>query len=89
MARSIRRQRPRKLNDRGERIRERLNAICAKNKVAFQFSGIGSMMTAHATARPIKSAADIAAGSRDAKELFFFDMSTGRHLDLRAAVSSP
>jgi len=43
--------------------------------VAFQFSGIGSMMTAHATTRPIKSAADIAAGSQDAKELFFFDMS--------------
>ncbi len=64
------------LNDRGDRIRERLNAVCAKNKVAFQFSGIGSMMTAHATARPIKSAADIAAGSQDAKELFFFDMST-------------
>ena len=62
------------LNARGEKIRERLNAICARNKVAFQFSGVGSMMTAHATSRPIKTAADIAAGSQDAKELFFFDM---------------
>jgi glutamate-1-semialdehyde 2,1-aminomutase len=62
------------LNDRGDRIRERLNAICARHKVAFQFSGIGSMMTAHATTRPIRTAADIAAGSQDAKELFFFDM---------------
>ena len=52
-----------------------LNEICAREKVAFQFSGIGSMMTAHATTRPIKSAADIAAGNQDAKELFFFDMS--------------
>ncbi len=80
------------LNERGERIRERLNAICAQNKVAFQFSGIGSMMTAHATTRPIKSAADIAAGSQDAKELFFFDMMRGRHLDraprLRGARTS-
>ena len=42
--------------------------------MAFQFSGIGSMMTAHATTRPIRTAADIAAGSQDAKELFFFDM---------------
>ena len=42
--------------------------------MAFQFSGIGSMMTAHATTRPIKSAADIAAGNQDAKELFYFDM---------------
>jgi glutamate-1-semialdehyde 2,1-aminomutase len=63
------------LNDRGDRIRERLNEICRKAGVAFQFSGIGSMMTAHATARPIKTAADIASSNQDAKELFFFDMS--------------
>jgi glutamate-1-semialdehyde 2,1-aminomutase len=62
------------LNERGERIRRRLNAICQRERVAFQFSGIGSMMTAHATARPIRSAADIASGSQDDKELFFFDM---------------
>jgi glutamate-1-semialdehyde 2,1-aminomutase len=62
------------LNARGEKIRQRLNAICQREKVAFQFSGIGSMMTAHATSRPIKTAADIASGSQDAKELFFFDM---------------
>ena len=62
------------LNARGEKIRERLNAICKKHDVAFQFSGIGSMMTAHATSRPIKTAADIASGSQDAKELFYFDM---------------
>ncbi|MDP1910827.1 MAG: aspartate aminotransferase family protein, partial [Hyphomicrobium sp.] len=35
---------------------------------------IGSMMTAHATSRPIRSAADIATSNQDAKELFFFDM---------------
>ena len=62
------------LNERGEKIRQRLNAICAKEKVAFQFSGIGSMMTAHATTRPIRTAADIATSNQDAKELFFFDM---------------
>ncbi|MBS0223276.1 MAG: aminotransferase class III-fold pyridoxal phosphate-dependent enzyme, partial [Proteobacteria bacterium] len=63
------------LNARGEKIRERLNAICRKNEVAFQFSGIGSMMAAHATTRPIRTAADIASSNQDAKELFFFDMS--------------
>jgi glutamate-1-semialdehyde 2,1-aminomutase len=62
------------LNARGEKIRERLNAICRKAGVAFQFSGIGSMMTAHATTRPIKSAADIATSNQDVKELFYFDM---------------
>ena len=63
------------LNDRGDRIRDRLNEICRKAGVAFQFSGIGSRMTAHATARPIRTAADIASSNQDAKELFFFDMS--------------
>lgn len=63
------------LNERGDRIRERLNAVCRKAGVAFQFSGIGSMMTAHATSRPIRTAADIASSNQDAKELFFFDMS--------------
>jgi glutamate-1-semialdehyde 2,1-aminomutase len=62
------------LNARGESIRERLNAICRKADVAFQFSGIGSMMTAHATTRPIRTAADIASSNQDAKELFYFDM---------------
>jgi glutamate-1-semialdehyde 2,1-aminomutase len=62
------------LNARGDKIRDRLNAICRSAGVAFQFSGIGSMMAAHATTRPIKRAADIAASNQDAKELFFFDM---------------
>jgi glutamate-1-semialdehyde 2,1-aminomutase len=62
------------LNARGEKIRERLNAICRKAGVAFQFSGIGSMMTAHATTQPITSAAAIATSNQDAKELFYFDM---------------
>ena len=62
------------LNARGDKIRERLNAICRSAGVAFQFSGIGSMMTAHATTRPIKRAADIASSNQDAKELFYFDM---------------
>jgi glutamate-1-semialdehyde 2,1-aminomutase len=64
----------RELNGRGEKIRTRLNEVCRREGVAFQFSGIGSMMTAHATSRPIRSAADIATSNQDAKELFFFDM---------------
>ncbi len=39
------------------------------------------MMTAHATTRPIKTAADIASSNQDVKELFYFDMVGGRHLD--------
>ncbi|MBM3645071.1 MAG: aspartate aminotransferase family protein [Alphaproteobacteria bacterium] len=62
------------LNERGEKLRARLNAACEKAGVAFRFSGIGSMMTAHATTRPIRSAADVASGNADAKELFWLDM---------------
>ena len=62
------------LNARGEKIRERLNEACRRAGVAFQFSGIGSMMTAHATTRPIRTAADLATSNQDAKELFYFDM---------------
>jgi glutamate-1-semialdehyde 2,1-aminomutase len=62
------------LNARGETIRNSLNGICRKADVAFQFSGIGSMMSAHATRRPIRTAADIASSNQDAKELFYFDM---------------
>src|ERR1044072_3315468 len=46
------------LNERGEKIRNRLNAICQREKVAFQFSGIGSMMTAHATSPPVRAAGE-------------------------------
>ena len=66
--------RRRTLNARGEALRERLNATVPAHGAPMQFTGIGSMMTVHVTARPIKTAADIAAGSQDAKELFFFDM---------------
>jgi len=62
------------LNERGDRIRERVNTICRNAGVAFQFSGIGSIMTAQATTRPIRTAADIATSNQDAKELFFLDM---------------
>jgi len=55
------------LNERGEKISPAADAICAREKVAFQFSGIGSMMTAHATAGPIKTAADIASSNLDAR----------------------
>jgi len=62
------------LNERGDWIRDRVNAICRDAGVAFQFSGIGSIMTAQATTRPIRRAEDIATSNQDAKELFFLDM---------------
>src|SRR6185503_11328603 len=39
------------LNARGDALRGRLNALCRDRGASFQFTGIGSLMSAHATAR--------------------------------------
>jgi glutamate-1-semialdehyde 2,1-aminomutase len=64
----------RALNARGEALRERLNGLCRAHGAPLQFSGRGSMMTAHMTADPIRSSVDAARGDTGLKELFFFDM---------------
>ena len=74
------------LNERGDALREHLNEIA--EDVAMQFTGLGSLLTVHFTNRPIRSAADVAAGNDAAKELFFFDMLTeGIHLARRGFIA--
>jgi glutamate-1-semialdehyde 2,1-aminomutase len=77
---------------RGERLRERLNAACARAGVAMRFTGLGSMLTVHFRAGPIT--APYAASEAEAKlrELYFFDMlAAGIYLARRgmAALSLP
>ena len=60
------------LNARGEALRARLNRIASGT--VLQFTGLGSMMTAHFRAGPIRSPADAATGNAGLKELFFFDL---------------
>lgn len=43
------------LNARGNRLRERLNAVAEKHGVAVQFTGIGSMMNAHFTREAVRA----------------------------------
>ncbi len=62
------------LNARGEALRERLNALCLDAGARLQFTGLGSMMSVHTLAGPIRSPADAAAADQALKELFFFDM---------------
>jgi len=62
------------LTRRGDALRERLNALCRAEAAPMQFTGVGSLLTAHMTARPIRRAADAAAANQGLKELFFFDM---------------
>src|SRR6185503_12748177 len=48
------------LNARGDALRARLNALCRDRRARFQFTGLGSLMSAHATDRPIRTPADAA-----------------------------
>jgi glutamate-1-semialdehyde 2,1-aminomutase len=62
------------LNARGDALRARLNALCHERGARFQFTGIGSLMSAHATDRLIRTPSDAARGDAAVKALFFFDM---------------
>jgi glutamate-1-semialdehyde 2,1-aminomutase len=62
------------LNRRGERLRTRLNDVFVRHGAALQFTGLGSVMTLHATNRPIASPDDVAGTDPRAKELLFFDL---------------
>jgi glutamate-1-semialdehyde 2,1-aminomutase len=68
----------RMLNERGERMRDRLNRICEESAAGLQFTGLGSLMNLHVTDAPIRSVADLAgpaAASRTLlRDLFFFHM---------------
>ena len=67
-------ERARVLNAFGDRLRERLNAVAARSRLAMQFTGIGSMIGVHMTDRPIRSEADAAKGDAGLLDLFYFDL---------------
>lgn len=62
------------LNKFGDGLRERLNAVPRRRRLAMQFTGIGSMIGVHMTAAPIRSAADAAKGHAGLLDLFYFDL---------------
>lgn len=62
------------LNARGERLRGRLNAVCAEADAALQVTGIGSMLAFHARRGAIRTPADAAAGDAAVRELLFYDL---------------
>ena len=57
---------------RGEALRSRLNAIAGTR--AMQWTGLGSLMSAHFTRAKLRRPADKALGDEGLRELFFFDM---------------
>ena len=62
------------LNARGDALRERLNRLFREHAAPLQATGIGSMMSLHTTARPIRRPEDAAAADLKLKELLFFDL---------------
>ncbi|MEM8551603.1 MAG: aminotransferase class III-fold pyridoxal phosphate-dependent enzyme [Pseudomonadota bacterium] len=62
------------LHRRGEVLRERLNGICRSADVALSFTGEGSLLALHGTARPIRTPRDLIHSDDRLKELVFFDL---------------
>ncbi|MFQ6350081.1 aspartate aminotransferase family protein [Pseudomonas sp. R11F] len=61
-----------KLNARGDRLREQLNAVLTP--VSMQFTGQGSVMNLHPTGLPIRRPADSPTGQNHLRDLFFFHL---------------
>ena len=71
---------------RGEALRARLNALSAGRPM--QWTGLGSMLTAHFLRGPVHGPADVARGDAGLRELFFFDMlDRGFYLARRGMVA--
>jgi glutamate-1-semialdehyde 2,1-aminomutase len=67
-------ERARALNAAGDRLRERLNAVAHRHRLAMQFTGLGSMVAVHMTDGPIRSQEDAERGNGALRDLFYFDL---------------
>ncbi len=59
---------------RGDAMRQRLNALCAGEGVAMQFTGIGSLMNAHFVGGEVRSADDLAPVDARLRQLLFLHL---------------
>jgi glutamate-1-semialdehyde 2,1-aminomutase len=76
------------LFQRGEALRAALNTICVEAGVEMQFTGAGSMMTAHFRAAPIHTPYAARPEEEQRRELFFLDMlEAGFYLARRGMVA--
>ena len=64
---------------RGEALRERLNALFTARDAPFQATGLGSIMTLHATRQPVVRPEDLADSDARLKELLFLELLARGH----------
>jgi len=64
----------RQLNERADRLRDQLNALCVAHGLALQFTGAGSIMNLQAGTHAIRSITDLPDHHTQVKDLFFFHM---------------
>jgi len=62
------------LAERGEAMRARLNTLCAKEGVALQFTGVGSLMNAHFLRGKVRRVDDLAVIDGRLRQLLFFHL---------------
>jgi glutamate-1-semialdehyde 2,1-aminomutase len=62
------------LNQRGERLRARLNAALEQHGLPARYTGMGSVMSLHGTAAPVRCPADLANANNALRELLYFDL---------------
>ncbi|MDR6890489.1 MULTISPECIES: aspartate aminotransferase family protein [Variovorax] len=62
------------LAERGDAMRARLNALCTKEDVAMQFTGVGSLMNAHFLRGEVQRVDDLAQVDGRVRQLLFFHL---------------
>lgn len=62
------------LAERGEAMRARLNTLCAREGVAMQFTGVGSLMNAHCLKGEVRRVDDLAVVDGRLRQLLFFHL---------------
>jgi glutamate-1-semialdehyde 2,1-aminomutase len=62
------------LNERGTRFQAALNALFRRRGAKLQATGLGSLLSLHATTRPVRNPDDLAGADPAIKDLVFFDL---------------
>ncbi|HSL75097.1 MAG TPA: aminotransferase class III-fold pyridoxal phosphate-dependent enzyme [Ilumatobacteraceae bacterium] len=75
-------------NERGDRLRDALQEVFVRRGVPLSVTGVGSLMTVHATAGPVRSVEDLHDADDRWKELLFFDsLEAGFYLARRGFIA--